>query len=82
MSNIENKQKETQFDLVKVIDTDKDGKIEKEELEKLGFKVNYKQLEQEIINSNWKNFVPAKYQPEIENKNAEEKKAYVFLFQI
>jgi len=80
MSNIENEQRE--FDIAKIIDTDKDDKIEKEELEKLGFKVNYKQLEQEIINSNWKNFVPAKYQPEIENKNAEEKKAYVFLFQI
>ena len=82
MSNIKNEQKETKFDLTKVLDTNSDNKIEKKELEKLGFKVNYKQLEQEIISSNWKNSIPTKYQPEIENKNAEEKKAYIFLFQI
>jgi hypothetical protein len=64
-----------------VLDTNHNHKLEKEELEQLGLKVNLKQLENEVINSNWKKYIPEKYQTEIGNKTPEEKKAYIYLFQ-
>jgi hypothetical protein len=82
MENFENKKNNnTKTDLLNILDANHNNKLEKEELEQLGLKVNLKQLENEVINSNWKKYIPEKYQTEIENKTSEEKKAYIYLFQ-
>ena len=58
MKNFENKKNNsTKTDLLNLLDANHNHKLEKEELEQLGLKVNLKQLENEVINSNWKKYM-------------------------
>jgi len=79
MTNIEN------YNVKELFDENKDWKIVKEELEKLGLEVQLSGLEQNAIDNaiNTSKFIPDKYREKLKKvKDFEEKKWYVFLFQL